>query len=77
MRFIRDIARTVAQACGAEENVAEMIGDGAATTSTVIRTFFGMGTPCHYCAGKGYTRWPSSGEIETCYFCSGSGIREA
>ena len=28
---------------------------------------------CHLCSGQGYTRWPSSGEPESCWTCSGTG----
>lgn len=77
MRIVREIFKGVAEACGTDERAASALGDGAATATTLVRVFFGAGTPCFHCSGKGYTYWPSSGEPEQCWYCSGTGIREA
>jgi hypothetical protein len=34
---------------------------------------FGAGT-CSHCGGLGKTTWPSSGTVEACWYCGGSGI---
>lgn len=33
----------------------------------------GAGT-CSHCGGSGRTTWPSSGSVEMCWYCSGSGV---